>query len=216
MPQISTLVVLSDTHGVHDDISVPPGDVLIHCGDFTTFGKYWEIARFVDWFKRQPHRHKILVPGNHEIGLCPILNPTDIGCCRGLVEDQGEFHYLVDRGVVIDGVKFWGTPWCQGEARVMEKWGFYDGAEQRITSIPDNIDILVSHDAPYGICDGDPYHFGSRALLKRVMRVKPILHLFGHIHSSAGEYMSEYTQFYNCAILDEDYHVARGAAIIRI
>ena len=32
------LVVLSDTHSRHTNAIVPPGDVLIHCGDFTMSG----------------------------------------------------------------------------------------------------------------------------------------------------------------------------------
>eukprot|EP00026_Physarum_polycephalum_P021288 Phypoly_transcript_24444.p1 GENE.Phypoly_transcript_24444~~Phypoly_transcript_24444.p1 ORF type:complete len:154 (+),score=43.89 Phypoly_transcript_24444:56-463(+) len=29
------IVVMSDTHNHVDDLTVPPGDILIHCGDFT-------------------------------------------------------------------------------------------------------------------------------------------------------------------------------------
>ena len=32
------IVLLSDTHGYHDEIDVPPGDLLIHAGDFTRLG----------------------------------------------------------------------------------------------------------------------------------------------------------------------------------
>jgi hypothetical protein len=37
MPRIRTLCI-SDTHGQHSNLSVPDGDVLIHVGDFMTFG----------------------------------------------------------------------------------------------------------------------------------------------------------------------------------
>ena len=32
------IVCISDTHGRHDQLSVPPGDVLVHAGDFTESG----------------------------------------------------------------------------------------------------------------------------------------------------------------------------------
>ena len=33
------IVALSDTHGQHGHIAVPPGDVLIHAGDLTLHGE---------------------------------------------------------------------------------------------------------------------------------------------------------------------------------
>jgi predicted phosphodiesterase len=32
------LVLISDTHMVHDTLDIPAGDVLIHAGDFTCHG----------------------------------------------------------------------------------------------------------------------------------------------------------------------------------
>ena len=32
------LVLLSDTHGLHREISIPDGDVLVHAGDFCSQG----------------------------------------------------------------------------------------------------------------------------------------------------------------------------------
>lgn len=201
------LVVISDTHGMHEFLTIPIGDVLITCGDFTDCGKYKQIKDFMIWFKSQKHKHKIVVPGNHEIGLCPILNPHDIGCCGKLMNG---IHYLTDSGVVIDGVKFWGSPWVNGEKSIMEKWGFYDD-NQTFDSVPDDVDVLITHNAPYGICDSG---LGSKTLLSTVKRVLPVLHLFGHIHSGVGVYASEYTQFYNCANLDNDYRLAMAPTTI--
>jgi len=33
------LVVISDTHELHRELAVPPGDLLIHAGDFTLHSK---------------------------------------------------------------------------------------------------------------------------------------------------------------------------------
>jgi Icc-related predicted phosphoesterase len=44
--------------------------------------------------------------------------------------------------------------------------------------------VLVTHGPPLGVLDGEQY--GSRALLSAIVRRPPWLHLFGHIHQSAG------------------------------
>jgi hypothetical protein len=62
-------VCISDTHGKHDSIDVPDGDVLIHAGDFTHNGTHRQIQRFNDWLGSLPHRHKIVIAGNHELSL---------------------------------------------------------------------------------------------------------------------------------------------------
>lgn len=60
------IVCISDTHMSHDAIEVPPGDVLIHAGDFTCGGSLKEVAGFANWFAGLPHKHKVLVAGNHD------------------------------------------------------------------------------------------------------------------------------------------------------
>ena len=62
----SRIVVLSDTHCMHDQVDVPPGDILIHCGDFTNKGKKEELMSFNEWLGTLPHPHKFLIIGNHE------------------------------------------------------------------------------------------------------------------------------------------------------
>src|ERR1044071_5799984 len=60
------IVCISDTHSRHDQIEVPPGDVLVHAGDSTMVGRVEEIAKFDHWLGRLPHPHKILIAGNHD------------------------------------------------------------------------------------------------------------------------------------------------------
>merc|ERR1712113_1055159 len=60
-------VCISDTHGRHAMIQVPPGDILIHAGDFTMCGADFEVDEFCEWFGALPHPHKILIAGNHDL-----------------------------------------------------------------------------------------------------------------------------------------------------
>jgi len=50
-----------------------PGDVLLHCGDFTSLGKYEEVTDFNDWLRTLPHQHKIVIAGNHELSFDPRI-----------------------------------------------------------------------------------------------------------------------------------------------
>jgi Icc-related predicted phosphoesterase len=206
------LVVISDTHENHEAIpSIPMGDVLIHCGDFTNFGGKKEIDQFVDWFNNQPHEHKICIAGNHERTLCPILNTKELN-----IDFKG-IHYLQDSSIVIDDVIFYGTPWIGGEERLMDKWGFFN--EGKLNSIPDNVDVLITHSPPYNILDkAGNSNLGSRVLSNRLkkMVIKPIVHFFGHIHDSYGKYMTDYTTYYNCSSMNKNYEISNPPTIFTI
>ncbi|KAL1498751.1 hypothetical protein AB1Y20_014061 [Prymnesium parvum] len=61
------VVCVSDTHGKIERERVPDGDVLIHAGDFTQLGSRAEVAAFNEWLGSLPHKHKVVVPGNHDL-----------------------------------------------------------------------------------------------------------------------------------------------------
>jgi predicted phosphohydrolase len=61
---------MSDTHELHRELDVPDADILIHCGNFTMFSRSIKaVGDFNQWLGELPHRHKIVVPGNHELFL---------------------------------------------------------------------------------------------------------------------------------------------------
>ena len=62
---IMRLVLISDTHGDHDHLTVPDGDVLIHAGDMTENGEVSEVRDFNRWLGTLPHKHKLVIAGNH-------------------------------------------------------------------------------------------------------------------------------------------------------
>ena len=49
--------------------NVPDGDVLIHCGDLTNVGKARELQSVNQWMGKLPHKTKIVIAGNHDVGL---------------------------------------------------------------------------------------------------------------------------------------------------
>ena len=97
------IVCLSDTHGHHARIAVPPGDVLIHAGDLTDTGTETELREALAWLGRLPHRHKVFVAGNHD-----ALFERDPGAAAVLVPKG--VQYLEDSGCEIAGLRFWGSP----------------------------------------------------------------------------------------------------------
>jgi hypothetical protein len=60
------IVCISDTHELHRDFALPDGDLLIHAGDFTFWNHAAKIQDFNDWLGELPHRHKVVIPGNHD------------------------------------------------------------------------------------------------------------------------------------------------------
>ena len=49
----------ADTHTKTKFLEVPPGDVLLHAGDFTSTGLPREVERFRDFLDALPHQHKV-------------------------------------------------------------------------------------------------------------------------------------------------------------
>ena len=62
-----TIVCISDTHTNHHKMLIPNGDIQLHAGDFTLRGFPDEVENFNNWLKTLPHKHKIVIAGNHEL-----------------------------------------------------------------------------------------------------------------------------------------------------
>lgn len=189
MPRI---VAMADTHNEHVGLVVPEGDVLIHAGDLTGRGSLAELERVADWLRAQPHPHKVVIAGNHDFAL--QRNPS---AARAL------FHgltFLEDSEATLAGLRIWGSPWQPW----FHDWAFNARRGPEIAAkwklIPEGIDVLVTHGPPAGF--GDRVHHGEKVgcedLLRHLARVKPRLHLFGHIHEARGEWQLGPTRIVNC------------------
>ncbi len=100
------IVALSDTHNRHDAIRVPDGDVLVHAGDITGRGRLRELEAFSGWWKGLPHRHKVIIAGNHD--FC-FEREDERRSAREMLDGS---RYLQDEMVVIEGLKFFGLGAC--------------------------------------------------------------------------------------------------------
>jgi len=174
------IVCVSDTHARHHLTVVPDGDVLVHAGDITRRGKLEDVEAFDRWLGTLPHRHKVVICGNHD--FCFQEQAAE---ARARITNA---IYLEDSGCEIDGIRFYGSPWQP----YFGGWAFNLPRGEELArvwaKIPSGVDVLITHGPPAGILDlthaGD--HCGCVDLFARVFEVKPQLHVFGHIHESAG------------------------------
>lgn len=166
--QFNTLNIFafSDTHGSHRKLQVPENvDILICGGDVVEDNLEGdEYDDFVEWFASLPCKWKIFVPGNHELSF-------EIGRADGIIQRMTNRGITVLEDAIID---------CDGViiASISGSSSISDD------DIPEGIDIIVTHNPPYGILDENA---GSVNILDFILKAKPKCHLFGHIHSTAGE-----------------------------
>jgi Icc-related predicted phosphoesterase len=76
--------------------------------------------------------------------------------------------------------------------------------------VPAGVDILVSHQPPYGCGD---LGLGSIELRTAIRRVKPKLVICGHIHDAVGRFECDGTTVYNVSV-DEQYRLVREPTMI--
>ena len=206
------LVVISDTHGLHNRIEdLPDGDVLVHAGDFMNSGyDLRDVLSFNRWLGEQPFKHIVVCAGNHDRYFENSAQEA-----RSILTNA---TYLENTGVTIDNVTFWGSPYTPE----FLNWAFMyprgSGAKYW-DQIPSGLDVLVTHGPPFGILDQvapGGVHLGCAELLESVEQKKPKVHLFGHIHGGAGTFESGATRFVNAAYLNEQYKPLKPAGKIRI
>jgi Icc-related predicted phosphoesterase len=208
------IVCISDTHTKHRQLTLPKGDVLVHAGDITYNGDEESISGFNTWLGEQDFKYKVIIAGNHD-----WLFEREPAKARSLITNA---IYLQDSGVEIEGLKFWGSP--------IQPW-FLDWAFNRRRGndieahwklIPDDTDVLITHGPPMSILDkvgtDDHYHWlGCWDLHRHVtVRIKPKLHVFGHIHSGYGKEVRDGTIFVNASQVDEMYTLENEPIVVEV
>lgn len=115
-------VVVSDTHNKEASMpeNLPDGDVLLHCGDMTRVGTSNELKSVNKWFGKQPHKTKIAIAGNHDIGLdikqyeelWPRFHGNDKSDPVENRKLMTNVTMLYDEAIELEsGIKIWGSPY---------------------------------------------------------------------------------------------------------
>ncbi|OCK83122.1 Metallo-dependent phosphatase [Lepidopterella palustris CBS 459.81] len=188
------IICISDTH--NGTPPIPGGDLIIHAGDLSNSGTLSEIQAQIDWLAALPHLHKIAIAGNHDTYLDPSSRPTLAPADRTGELNWKDVIYLQSDSAVLHfpshnnrTLKIYGAPHvplCGGSnfafqyPRHMDSW---------TDTIPPDVDVLVTHSPPRCYRDqprGVPSGVGCAGLLRALWRVKPRLHVFGHVHAGRG------------------------------
>ena len=207
------LTFISDTHSQHQGLMIEPGDVLIHCGDFTARGDLDDTMDFAQFMAAQNFTHKIVIAGNHDWCFEDKRRQSAEAC----LEDH-EIIYINDSAVEIGGIRFWGSP-IQPE---FLHWAFnrQRGADIRKhwQQIPDDTDVLITHGPAFGILDActNGRRVGCEDLLETIQRIKPSVHACGHIHENYGTCEQDGTLFINACNLDERYQLRHPPVVVDV
>lgn len=188
------VVCISDTHSKTPP--VPSGDLLIHAGDLTNSGSKADIQKQLDWLNTLPHRHKVIVAGNHDNYLDPASQArvqerqsSNRTTYAGKL-NFGSVIYLHGTSTVL---KFKGgrelrvfgaadLPRLGGDEHAFQ-YEHADAEKVWMGRVPGGTDVLITHTPPAAHRD---LRLGCPALLREIWRLKPKLHVFGHIHSGHG------------------------------
>lgn len=185
-----SVVCVSDTH--NSQPALPDGDVLIHAGDLTQSGTLGELQETVAWLRSQPHPVKIVVAGNHDL----LLDASLDGQRRGDAANAAAERKLIDWGDIIYLENGGTTVTCSNGRRLQVygsprsakhgNWAFqYHRSEDPWAgTVPAGVDVLVTHGPPRAHLD--LLRLGCVHLLRELWRVRPRLHVHGHVHEGAG------------------------------
>lgn len=199
------LTLVSDTH--KEDITklgIPEDtDVLIHAGDFSYNGTFKCLQDHLNALQTCPGTHKLFISGNHDF-ICQSLGYKEVA---RLANTYG-VTYLQDTAIMIDGVKFYGSPWTPE----FYAWAFMlkNGNEmaKKWLTIPRDVDVLITHGPPHGILDQllNGQSCGCEELTRCFLDIKPKVHVFGHVHNGYGAIHIDNTTFINSSIMNEHYY----------
>jgi Icc-related predicted phosphoesterase len=210
------IVCVADTHGYHEDLQIPDGDLLIFAGDYAKndYNEMGQLAKFNEWLGKLP-MPVIVIAGNHDW----IFEKSHHQAANILANAT----YLNDSTVMINGLKIWGSP---VSPRFLD-WAFNrdrgPDIDRHWQMIPDDVDVLITHGPPYGILDmvrmrgtkvrstGDP-HQGCEDLKRRIAQLSRLkLHVCGHLHEGYGREEHNGVQYVNAS---KGYHPIANPAIV--
>lgn len=222
-------VCLSDTHSHVENLKnfVPDGDILLHTGNFTNTGQITEIVNFNTFLGCLPHRRKVVIAGNQDLTFDDSLwndehrMKESFNLSRKSVNyslEQSKVlnvkdlltncDYLEDSSLWLCGLHIYGSPWIPeyGNSAFNMKRG--KDILRKWDQIPDSVDVLLTHGPPLGY--GDVTMARSRVgcleLLNTIQkRVRPLYHVFGHVHEGYGVSSDGHTTFINASTCTVTY-----------
>ncbi len=207
---------ISDCHGTYPNLVLPSADILINAGDYSRLSNRAETIAYLRWFEAQPHAHKAMVLGNHQ-----LWEEANHGIFLALLKEHApSVIYLNDQSAEIAGLK------CHGSNVQPEfyAWAFnrQRGADidRHWCMIPSDTQVLITHGPPAGILDQtmSGAHVGCNDLRRHIdERLDDLrLSVFGHIHCGYGRETIGYKTFVNAAVVNERYELTNPPIVVEI
>lgn len=218
------VVAISDIHGYFPIIE-EPADILLIAGDISPLEiqfnkpkmKIWLETEFAYWIKSLPVERVFLIAGNHDSYLESISKTNILAlqqACVKLTYLKNEVCDYVDSYGQVWTI--FGTPYCH----IFGNWPFMRSEEymtEKFKQIPDEVDIIISHDPPFAAGDVDVIleapqhraqrmfqHLGNEPLRARIENVNYKLLVCGHIHGGSHDFNEEWKSV-NVSYLNEYY-----------
>jgi Icc-related predicted phosphoesterase len=229
------ILFLSDTHTYEQEITcLPEADVICCSGDICMSGEFEEAVGFFRWFSNLPYKHKILTPGNHDIcfdashvkyaKMKKIYQRDNLHKIHGIFDlVPVNVDVLIQSALIIDGVKFWGTPYTP----LFGNWAFNvprksNKMKSIFSKIPEDVDILLTHGPAKGVLDLnlEGNNEGCEVLKQRLEFIQPPIHNFGHIHESYGSEIIEWesskktTLAINSSVVNRRYWTVNNPVLV--
>lgn len=212
------IIAISDLHGtlISDieecDLLLIAGDICPVWNHSIKYHLHWLQKEFSNWVNHLNCQKVVMVGGNHDFGLenitynnlyCNLLLPTNN---KVKLLQHEAYKFVSNNG---EKINIFGTPYCHK----FYNWAYmYDDdiLTNKFNKIKDKYDIILSHDAPYGIsdiCFDNGKHIGSVPLfnlLNRLTNCKWNIH--GHLHTSNHDIEKlNNINVINVSILNEQY-----------
>lgn len=227
------VIALSDLHGTLLPVKdyFEQCELVCICGDIVPLKiqsnhrktRRWLIDMFKPWCESLPCDKVIFIAGNHDFGF----KNTDF--MYSLFPKDAKVTYLFHESYTYiskSGKEYsiFGTPYCKlfGIWAFMEMDSILDNLYQ---DIPNNLDILLTHDQPFGWGDillddvkwNTHKHIGNEPLVKAIFNKRPKFQFNGHLHSCDHSLIEiGDTKHYNVSIKDEYYNPVYDPLIIEI
>lgn len=226
------VVAMSDLHGTLPDIT-QPFDLMLLGGDTVslysqssaTASEDWYLNEFLDWINALPYKDLnskvVLIAGNHDVGISRMTDSRKTIFLAALKSRSNDRIVYLENELYTfrtgdETITIFGTPYC----KIFGYWAFMKDPYELMEAysiIPENLDILLSHDAP-NINDvgtilettrwsDGKLKVGNDQLTEAILNRNIKLSLAGHIHSG-NHNLTEYKPgcfIRNISILNEKY-----------
>lgn len=216
------VLALSDLHGHLNDYSSYQADICCIAGDIVPLdiqnsnkdSEEWFLNSFKPWAENLNVNKVFFIGGNHDRYLAQnndfvhsifqIHNMVTYLCHESYIYHHDNKEYVI-----------FGTPYCHK----FGNWYFmYDDEtlKEKYNDIPNNTDILITHDCPYGYNDiilqkvdwANDEHIGNKPLANAILEKQPKIVFNAHLHTTSHyETLINESKCYNVSILDEYYKV---------